>query len=374
MIETFHDLCQELEINPLHPSQDDLNKLLQWFNSTISTDLDCQGNVQERFDFYQSLATKFLENFRPHMKTEQLTNGMTPLEFIVDSGFNKYLEALHPSADEVRCLIHGITLLHLAAARGHFHTVEALLTLGVNPLDIGTRGMPILFTTLMLPIAHDAHMIKHKQAIYQLLVNLAPDLLDERNESGDTVLHMMSVNGYNSLIEETLAQTPELASISNYANRYPIHAGILNSQHECVKVLVAVPGVDQLTDAKGRDALHYAAKYGDKQMVNICLHSSIPKDSRDKQLQTPLILASIANNHEALSELIMFGADVNLTDNIQRSALHYAVEASDLEAVKRLMAAPGIDIHLRDENAKTALDLLPLGTSLGEQIHQCLRA
>ena len=57
--------------------------------------------------------------------------------------------------------------------------------------------------------------------------------------------------------------------ISNYANRYPIHAGILNSQHECVKDLVAVPGVDQLTDAKGRDALHYAVEASDLEAGNV---------------------------------------------------------------------------------------------------------
>lgn len=224
----------------------------------------------------------------------------------------------------------------------------------------------------MLPIAHDKKMIQNKQAIYVLLSHLDTNCLQERNAAGDTVLHVMSVYGYKTLIEDTLAQAKELASIPNNAMHYPIHAAILNHQHECVKVLVVVPGVEQLTNSMGCNALHYAAKYGDKNMVNICLRSSIAKDSKNIRHQTPLILATIAKNYIAVGELINHSVQVNLTDDEHRSALHYAVAANDLSSVMLLLAAPGINVNLSDANSKTPLDLIQIGTAKADKISELL--
>lgn len=378
MIATFGDLCKEQQINSLNPSEVDLKKLVDWCEKMISTDLSFQGNIQERFKAYESLVSGFLEIFRPQIEADKLTEpvvffeDMTPLQVIVDTGLNKYLQMLHPSFEQVSSKINGITLLHIAAARGHFHTIEVLLSLGVNPLDKSSKGEPILFTSLMLPMAHDERMIKNKQAIYVLLSNLANSLLHERNQSGDAILHTMSVYGYKKLIDDTLADRQEFASIPNNARRYPIHVAILNMQHACVKVLAAVPGVEQLIDAKGRNALHYAAKYGDNNMVNICLNSAISKDSIDIRRQTPLILATVAKNPSAFRELIDFGVQVNLIDDVNRSALHYAVEANDIDFVQLLLAAPGIDVNLSDDNAKNPLDLIQAGTSIGKKISHLL--
>jgi len=372
MITKFDDLCNEQQINPLDPTDDDLNKLINWCESTISTDLHLQGNLQDRFDYYKALATGFLTNFQPNIKADKLTepvalfDNMTALQVIVYAGLDIYLKALHPSPKEVNTKIGEINLLHLSAVRGNLHTIEALLSLGAKPLE------NILFASLMLPINHDEDMIKNKQAIYVLLSNLAKNLLQERNESGDTILHAMAVYGYKKLIEDTLVHSKELASISNNATRYPIHSAILNSQDECVKVLAAVPGVEKLTDSKGRNALHYAAKYDDKNMVAICLHTPIAKDSIDKRRQTPLMLATIANNHSAIRELIDFGVQVNLTDDARRSALHYAVEANNLASVELLLAVPGINVNLSDDNSAYPLDLIDPGTPVGDKISELL--
>ena len=93
---------------------------------------------------------------------------------------------------------------------------------------------------------------------------------------------------------------------------------------------------------KGRNALHYAAKYGDQDMVQICVKSTIGINSVDKRLQTPLILATRANNTEAMKTLLAAGADVNLRDDIHRTALHYAVEENNINMVKILLSAEGI--------------------------------
>ena len=297
---------------------------------------------------------------------------MTPLQLAVDVGLNVYLRALEPTPAQINSKINGITLLHLAAARGNLHTTETLLSLGANPLEKSTKGEPLLSTTLMLPINHDEQMIKNKQEIYSFLSSLAKSLLQEKNESGDTILHTMAVYGYKELIQETLNHSAELASVPNNSIRYPIHAAILNGQHECAKMLAAVPGVDRLIDSKGRSALHYAAKYEDASMVTICLHSAISKNSVDKRQQTALMLAVIAKNSSAVEELIDSGVQVNMTDDVNRSALHYAVEFSDIVSLKLLLASPDINVNIRDNDSHHPLDLIQEGAPKSDKIRELL--
>ena len=277
--------------------------------------------------------------------------GMTALQFVVNVGLDIYLKKLEPKPEQINTKVNGITLLQLAAARGNVHTTEVLLALGANLKETSTNN-PILFSgSLMLPIDHDEKMKQNKQSIYILLSQYAKNILDEKNQSGDTILHIMSLYGYNKLIKEILTNQKELASIPNNSRHYPIHSAILNGQHNSVKLLIAVDGIEKLTDAKGRNALHYAAKYGDDDMVKICLNSAISKDSVDKWNQTPLILASIAHNTAAVRELLDFGAQINMTDDAHRSALHYAVESNAVHVVRQLLTSRDIDVNISDDHS-----------------------
>ncbi|EEZ95357.1 ankyrin repeat domain-containing protein [Legionella longbeachae] len=378
MITKFEALCRSLDIKD-PPLAQDLDKLINWCEQTVSTDLHFEGTLLEQFTAYKDLATGFLEHIKPNTQTDNLTmpvpalKGMTSLQFIVDFGLDSYLRTLKPSAKQINTKINHNTLLQLAAARGHYHTTETLLSLGANPQEKNAKGESILFSTLMLPILHNERMKKIKQLIFMLLSCSPENILNERNQSNDTLLHIMSIYGYDKLIENLLShpQTRELAFISNNLGHSPVHAAILNAQHHCAKLLLDIDGVAQLTDAKGRNALHYAARYGDNDMVKICLRTC-PKDSLDKRSQTPLIMASIANNIKAVQELLNYGAEINKTDAENKSALHYAVEANHLNIVKLLLESPDIDVNLSDCYYQTPLELAKKNTSEGALIHQLL--
>lgn len=55
--------------------------------------------------------------------------------------------------------------------------------------------------------------------------------------------------------------------------------------------------------------------------------------------ETPLILAAREGRNDMTALLIENGADVNLTDNLQFSALHYATENGFTEIVEQLLMA-----------------------------------
>lgn len=379
MMTKFNELCKKLDIAPSHPKDEDVDKLRQWCEMNISTDIHFSGDVLDCFNSYQNLATEFLDKIQPNVQSHNLTkslsffNGMTPLQLVADKGLNVYLNKLQPSHEQINtCVNKAVTLLHVAAVHGNLHTTEDLLSLGADPGGKNTKSGSILFSTLILPIDHDEHMIKNKQEIYILLSKFSKDILKERNESGDNILHIMSIYGYDELVKELLSQSEELAFISNNLGHYPIHSAILNGQDECVQRLMSVPNVPKLTDAKGRNALHYAAKYGNKNMLEICSKYTTLIDSTDKREQTPLILAVIANNIVTVKELINFGAAVNNTDDIHRSALHYAVESNNVDIVNLLLSSKDIDVNIYDNDSKTPLDLLQISTPENDKISQFL--
>ena len=367
MISKFDGICKTLKIDALQPTAEDLAKLIHWWESSVSTDLHVDGDVQQQFVSYKALASGFLDRIEPNIQRDQMTspidalNNMTPLQLTVDIGFDVYLKSLKPTPAQVNNKINGKTLLHLAAARGNLHTVETLLLLGANPLEKSTIGEPLLSTTLMLPINHNEKMIKNKQQIFSLL-SRNRSLLQQTNESGDTILHTMAVYGYQELMKEMLSDSKKLASVANNVMHYPIHKAILNGQHECAKILATIPGLKNLIDSKKQNALHYAAKYGDASMVRICLGSPISKNSVDIRLQTPLMLAVIDGNSDAVKELIDSGVEVNMTDDVNRSALHYAVIHNDINSLQLLLASPDINVNIRDEDAHHPLDLIQKGT------------
>ena len=372
------ELFRTLDIK-LPLSSEDLQTLIHWCEHTISTDRQSTEDLEKRAAFYEHLASLFLEQIQPYINREDLTapiatfDGMSSLQCIVNNGFDVYLKSLTPTPEQINTAHNGISLLVYAAAAGRLHTTEALLSLRASPTDKPTHRVPLLFTVLMLPIAHDAQMVENKQQLYRLLSPFYPNLLQEKDESGDTVLHNMSVHGYTQLIQEVLSRPDmkELPFISNNFIHYPIHTAILNGQYDCVKLLIQVEGVGDLKDAKGRTPLHYAAQYGDQEMVGFCIPYG-DKNAADIQGQTPLIRASIADNDLALTALLASGVDINATDNEHKTALHHAVESNHLRIVSQLLKQEGIHLNVADANAHNPLDLVKMNTPNGNEIRRLL--
>lgn len=378
MLKNFDELSKALDLKS-PATVDDLKKLKDWFEASVSTEFNCEGDVQECYSFYQTLASNFLEKINPHIQKANLTvteatlNNWTPLQFIVNAGLDSYLRSLKPTVEQLNTKVNGNSLLLLAVAKGNLHTTECLLSLGINPCEKITKGPPLLFSVLTLPINHDEQMIKNKTLLYKLISPYFATINEQRNQVGDNLLHVMSLFGYDELTEALLAvpETKQLAFIPNNSIHYPIHTAILNRKHQCAKLLLAVDEVSALTDVKERNSLHYAALYGDMEMVKICMpYCSV--DSKDKHQKTPLILAAIAGNSLGVKELQARGANVNAVDDEKRSALHYAVESNNKKVVSELLQHSDINVNSADIHAHNPLDLVKRDNQIGLEISDLL--
>jgi ankyrin repeat protein/predicted DNA-binding WGR domain protein len=152
-------------------------------------------------------------------------------------------------------------------------------------------------------------------------------------------------------------------------------------------------GVDiKLVDNKGRSALHYAAKRGNKELCEFFLQKGLDANLADKKQQTPFSLAiqnsdengnliKLFKKHKAnvntvflheqrkitpliycikqlnkkLAELILATADVNAADDQGRTPLMYAVSENAMELIDMLLKKKGIDVNKKDSQGKNVV-------------------
>lgn len=269
------------------------------------------------------------------MTFEELLKQLSLLKSPSGDGIKKWCEENLSKAGDVLSAPneYGMTPLHRAAVQGDLPVLTFLLSLGADPSINNLQQQTPLFSALILPMAYNEGLKEDKISCFRKLRERVPLALSQRDSSGDTVLQRMAIHGYSSLMNELLAVSPEISLIPNKRKIYPIHTAILNQEAECVSILLQQKDAEQLSDIKGRGALHYAAYFGTAEIVMRCcdvLKNLNPLDARGV---TPLMLAAEAGNMKTLDALIIRGADPTLTDFSGRNILDIAKKAKQEELV-----------------------------------------
>ncbi|KAI9826793.1 MAG: hypothetical protein M1819_007264 [Sarea resinae] len=106
----------------------------------------------------------------------------------------------------------------------------------------------------------------------------------------------------------------------------------------------------------GRTALHKAAFYGHKLVVNVLLEKGADIDARSSDELTALHLAARKGNESVVRLLVEKGADLDARDITGRSSLHLAADQGHYAIVQYLLDK-GVDIDLADVFGNTMLHL-----------------
>jgi ankyrin repeat protein len=72
---------------------------------------------------------------------------------------------------------------------------------------------------------------------------------------------------------------------------------------------------------------------------------------------TPLLVAASTGEKEQLQMLLEKGSNISETDCLGKTALHLAVENSDLEMIKFLLEDEKLDVNVRSSQNQTGLHL-----------------
>lgn len=288
--------------------------------------------------------------------------------------------------------------LFYAASRGKISCVEALLSLGADPLahsnkifflsKFSVRETPVIGATLK----------QQTECLNKLL-----DAVEERQRNGVTIQDYLISE---ALVEAIRRKKPKSLKIILDRGIDPntmldgmtaLSTAVLTESYRCMSLLLKKGASVDLTNTKpdfaycsplaiaafdgnkkaatllfnhgadpmsrdnmGHVPLHHAVKNSAEtciDMIKVLLNQGTDINILNGYGETPLILASQLGNSNAIGILLAQGGDPNIPNKQGKTALMYAAEKPiKTENVKTLLAY-GADPELTDADGKSALDM-----------------
>ena len=240
-------------------------------------------------------------------------------------------------------------------------TTEALQCLSLSKsldsctVTIRTTEISSTQATLHVSLRLDASNDTELEAVRELSA-LAAQFIKQRAGSA---LHHAIVNGSHKSIALLLASG---ANANHFDNGTPLHLAVTCGRWRVAQLLIDC-GADVSFVMPGfGSALHRAVtsasmtRKSTKRMVRLLIRSGVDVDARGAGAEndrTALHCAAVVGNVVALSELIRFGAALDIQTNSGETALSLALKHDKRDVVHLLLAA-GANLQLASPHIETA--------------------
>lgn len=189
---------------------------------------------------------------------------------------------------------------------------------------------------------HRAAMDGNTQTVKALL---ADGDVDARDAYGNTPLHLAAMRGCFEVVEALVAAGADVKATA--LNRYtPLHLAAWGGDDRIATLLIQKGADVKAQDYDYRIPLHYAST---KKVVEVLLGAGAEVDNRwQPWTRTPLLDAAMHGFPEVVKALLDHGADLQATNDIHFTALHWAAWAGHSDVVK-LLIVRGADLHCVDD-------------------------
>jgi len=180
--------------------------------------------------------------------------------------------------------------------------------------------------------------------------------VNETDEYGYTGLHMAAENGHLEVVSILLENGAGINKLVFESLLTPLHLALSKGKFDVAKKLLESGADPNLVSQIGicGPALHYAIVKENMDLVKMIVSKSGDVNLVEEMNgYSPLYLAATLNQIDTMKELIKSGADVNLVDYEEKSALHYAA-ANGLGDVIKLLVDNKADVTLKDSEGVTA--------------------
>jgi ankyrin repeat protein len=173
----------------------------------------------------------------------------------------------------------------------------------------------------------------------------------------------MDVGEFKLWAEESPYGTQRLRKLfSEDMKEFPLHQAAMNGASALVILVLKKLEAHSVNgrDEHNKTALHYAARIGHMNIVNLLLKEPyVEADLKDDDGFTPLMEAA-SSGHEKIIERTLQaapGVDVNNTDNSNRTALHISALKGHDSVVDFLLETEGLrmDCNIQDSDGDSAL-------------------
>jgi ankyrin repeat protein len=238
----------------------------------------------------------------------------------------------------------GLTIIHVAAAKGQDNVLQLLLT-----------------DFCLSHWNHNKQSSAHHAAIYgasttHLLPN-ARVTLNTRDKYGMTPLHLAVISSHKETIRLLLCHGADI-SAQNNLGQTPLHLAVKlrhNQNKVSIGLLVDAGAPLELQDTLRQTPLHVAAREGCKNTVQILLNSCAYIDAEDYRRETPILHALFSKKISVIRLLIERGANVNKSSYRDKGILHYAAMRANATVVEFLAKQSHINVNEFDAQGRTAL-------------------
>ncbi len=244
-------------------------------------------------------------------------------DFVVNDCFNSNQTALHYAAaqghkDVVIALLERqatvdaetaskYTPLHYAVARGHAHIVKILIAAGANKNHKGPLGT---MTPLMRASAKNN---------FEVVQTLLDEQVETNAPNCDTALHIACKNGHVDIAKLLLAH-PADKNAGNQDTLTPLHCTFLPAP-EHYSDRVELLRRQEIRPETPREV----CRNNKLAIAGLLLAAGAQVDTRDKEGRTALHYAAKTGTPESIQLLLDHGASINTQDNAGMTPLHYAV-------------------------------------------------
>ncbi|GAU99693.1 hypothetical protein RvY_10654 [Ramazzottius varieornatus] len=251
--------------------------------------------------------------------------------------------------------IDGHTPLHLAASRGAWKNVTVLMKAGADPFAHG----PVHWCRMAHHSAQAGENIAECTIFVTLLRNnphLVPSL-DAADDKGYTAIHYAAISG-NVMAVKGLMQLGANIRVRNRKEKTVLHYAAKHGHFDIVEVIMRTSDAADIlncVDWQGRTAYHLAATHGHQDIVEYLISKGASAVADDFG-KAPLHLAAAQDHLAVLGTIVSnHGSMLNNVDQEGYTALHHAAFKDSARAVAFLLANGAI--NKMENTGKTALEL-----------------
>lgn len=229
----------------------------------------------------------------------------------------------------------GRTALHEASSHGQNSTIELLLKIQGIDKDLRDKNgnTPLLaaawaghFTSLNILLERGAN----------------PRVIDN---AGACALHATAKLSEFDCTRTLLQKSVPASLAENISRMTPLHYAAAHGSVEVIKILLEYDAELDLQDSKGWTALHYTARFNQKDCALYLLQENASLYPKDRTCDyTPLYVALIWDSTEVANIFLGHLASLNIKEQKMRAEFHHAVRQNHIDIAPRLIKS-GLDVN-----------------------------
>jgi ankyrin repeat protein len=183
--------------------------------------------------------------------------------------------------------------------------------------------------------------------------------INERDDSGNTILHNAVREGNIEIVKYLLSQDADV-NIKNSGGETALQIAIYSNNEELIKYLVSNGADVNFKGVYDESPLHDAIMKGNIEIVKYLVSRGANFNTKNNVQESPLYAAVKNNRLDIVKYLISQGAEVNTKDYVGGTLLHEAASQGNLE-LSRYLISQGANT-----NARNKYDISPLHDAADE--------